>query len=153
MRIRKTKNPEYGYKNKEELYIETEKHREDVFRLMSFIAIELIETGHKHDWTKVKYFDQFAKDTLERQDEPDFKSRDWYKLHTKEERHHLNNKIPEDIDLIDIMEFLCDCICAGIARSGRVEKKFLELPADVLKKAYWNTIDKMKGEIKLEEEY
>ena len=151
MRIKKTKNPEYGYENKDELFVETQQHRNDVFRLMSFIAMELMETGNQHDWSKIEYFDQFAQDTLERKDTPDFKSRPWYKVHTKEERHHLNANLPKDVDFVDVIEFICDCICAGKARSGRVEKKYLELSGDILKKAYWNTVNKLIQEVEVEE--
>ena len=148
MKIKKTNNPDNGYNNKEILYIETEQHRNDVFRLMSLIALEIMETGNKHDWTKIEYFDEYAKDVKERPENPKFEERDWYKIHTEKERHHLGAKIPEDIDLIDIIEFISDSIVAGKARTGRVEKKYLELPGDILKKAYWNTINKMIKEIK-----
>lgn len=150
MKIRKTSNPDDGYNNKEVLYIETEQHRNDVYRLMSFLSLELLEAGYSHDWTKIKYFDDFAKDTLERQDSKDFKSRPWYKIHTKEERHHLNVHIQDDIDLIDILEFICDCIVAGKSRTGRVDKKYLELSGDTLKKAYWNTVRKLTEEVEVE---
>ena len=150
MKIKKTSDPQHGYENKDVLYIETEQHRNDVFRLMSLLALELMETGNEHDWSKIEYFDQFAQDTLERKDTPDFKSRPWYKVHTTEERHHLTANTPNDVDLVDVIEFICDCVVAGKARTGRVEKKYLELPADVLKKAFWNTVDKMTKEVKVE---
>ena len=152
LKIKKTSNPEYGYKNKDELYLETQQHRVDVARLMSFIALELNEIGYKHDWSKIEYFDQFAKDTLERQDTPDFKSRDWYKVHTKEERHHLNANTPKDVDLLDVLEFICDCVVAGKSRTGRVEKKYLELSAVILKQAFWNTVNKIIDEVEIEED-
>ena len=152
MKIKQTNNPEYGYESKEQLYLETEQHKMDVARLMSFIALELNEIGYNHDWTKIQYFDQFAKDTLERQDTPDFKSRDWYKIHTKEERHHLNVNTPKDVDLLDVLEFICDCVVAGKARTGRVEKKYLELSGDILKKAFWNTVDKLIDEVQVDKD-
>ena len=152
MKIKQTNNPEYGYESKEQLYLETEQHKMDVARLMSFIALELNEIGYNHDWTKIQYFDQFAKDTLERQDTPDFKSRDWYKIHTKEERHHLNANTTKDVDLLDVLEFICDCVVAGKARTGRVEKKYLELSGDILKKAFWNTVNKIIDEVQVEKD-
>ena len=152
MKIKQTSNPEYGYENKEQLYLETEQHKIDVARLMNFLALELNEIGYNHDWTKIQYFEQFAKDTLERQDTPDFKSRDWYKIHTKEERHHLKANTPKDVDLLDVLEFICDCIVAGKARTGKVEKKYLELSGDVLKKAFWNTVDKIIDEVQVDKD-
>ena len=152
MKIKQTNNPEYGYETKEQLYLETEQHKMDVARLMSFLALELNEIGYNHDWTKIQYFEQFAQDTLERQDTPDFKSRDWYKIHTKEERHHLNANTPKDVDLLDVLEFICDCVVAGKARTGRVEKKYLELSEDILKKAFWNTVDKLIDEVQVDKD-
>ena len=148
MRIKQTSDPDKGYQNKDLLYVETQQHRNDVFRLMSLIALEIIETGNKHDWSKIKYFNEYAQDVQERPENPNFEEREWYKIHTTEERHHLGAEIPEDIDLIDIIEFISDSIVAGKARTGRVEKKYLELPGDILKKAYWNTINKMIKEVK-----
>lgn len=147
MKIKKTNNPDYGYTNKEELYLETQQHRNDVFRLMSCLALEIMETGYEHDWTKIRYFDNFAQDTLEREDGKDFKEREWYKIHTSEERHHLNTSVPNDVDLIDVLEFISDCVVAGKARSGKVDKRYLQIESDVLMAAFWNTIDKMIDEV------
>ena len=152
MKIRKTEDPEKGYESKNGLYIDTQKHRIDVFHVMSFLALELIEAGYDHDWSKIKYFDQFAQDTLERKDTPDFKSRPWYNIHTKEERHHITANLRDDIDFIDILEFIADCVVAGKARSGRVNKKYLELSGETLKKAYWNTVNKLIDEIEVEKD-
>lgn len=151
LKIKKTSNPEFGYNNKSVLYIETEQHRTDVFHLMSLLALELINIGHVHDWSKIEYFDQFAKDTLERQNTPDFKQRPWYQVHTEKERHHINAKKPKNINLLDILEFICDCVVAGKARSGEVDKSFLEIPDEVLREAFWNTIDKIIEEVEVEE--
>lgn len=150
MKIKKTMDPEKGYTSKNELLIETQKHRNDVFRVISFLAMSLIEVGYDHDWTKIEYFDQFAQDTLERQDTTDFKSRPWYNIHAKDERHHLNAYLQDDIDFLDVLEFIVDCVVAGKARSGRVNKKFLELSGETLKKAYWNTVNKLIDEIEVE---
>lgn len=149
MKIKKHHNPEHGYESKEQLLLETEQHRMDVAKLMMFLGLELIETGAEHDWTKIDYFNQFAEDTMQRETTPEFKKRPWYQIHVKKERHHLNAELPKDVDLIDVLEFICDCVCAGKARTGRVEKKFLELSGDTLKKAYWNTVNKMIDEVEI----
>lgn len=36
------------------------------------------------------------------------------------ERRHLNDKVPEDVNLIDVLEMICDRVCAGMARTGAV---------------------------------
>lgn len=150
MKIHKHQNPELGYESKEQLLLETEQHRLDVAKLMFLLGLELIQTGAEHDWSKIEYFDQFSKDVDERESTPDFKQRDWYKIHTVEERHHLNANTPKDVDLVDVLEFICDCVCAGKSRTGRVDKRYLELSGDLLKKAYWNTVNKMIDEVEVE---
>lgn len=148
IKIKKTNNPEYGYEHKEELLAETKQHIHDVGQVMSMIGCELADRGDLHDWTKLDFFDEFAKDTLERLDTPDFKERDWYKIHTGMERHHINAHIPENVDLIDILEMVVDCIVAGKRRTGYVNPYYLILRGDILEKAYWNTVKKIDSHVK-----
>lgn len=152
MKIQKTTDLEKEDIKKDDLYNETQKHKNDVFRIMSLFAFELMETGYKHDWTKEAYFDDFYNDTVERKSNRNFKERKWYKIHTEKERHHLHAKVPEDIDLVDVIEYISDSVAAGLSRSGRVEKKYLEISGEALKKAYWNTIDKLIEELEVENE-
>lgn len=150
--IKKTNNPDYGYTNKVELLEETNQHREDVCKVMNIIGELIMERGRLHDWTKIKYFDDFANDTLERLDTPDFKSREWYKTHTTLERHHINANVPDDVNLIDILECICDCICAGKARSDEVDLKFLVLKDNALKEAYWNTVNLINNFVEVDDD-
>ena len=127
---------------------DTASHRNDVKRAMESFANEIIQRGKDHDWTKIsrsgEFFTQF---TLAKEQGTNFKDSDWYKYHTTEERHHLNTRIPDDINLIDIIEYLCDCICAGYARSGDVYH--IDITNDDLRKAYENTQEMIKNNIEL----
>lgn len=143
IKIKKTSNPDYGYNSKMELYNDTKQHQIDVCKVMLRISQIIKERGTYHDWSKIKFFDDFSNDTLERLDTPDFKSREWYKIHTTKERHHINANVPEDVDLIDCLEMIVDCVCAGKARSGEVNPEFLKLKDNILEDAYWNTIKKI----------
>ena len=125
--VKKTNNPENGYDNQDLLLSDINQHRTDVARVMYMLANHLCEVGEKHDWTKIEYFEDFAKDTLERLTTPEFKNRDWYYIHCNKERHHLNSKVPDDVDLFDVIEFICDCVIAGKTRSGTVNSYFLIL--------------------------
>lgn len=149
--VKKTNNPEYGYEDKEELLMDTIHHIDDVRKVLTSLSFELVDRGDYHDWSKLEYFDNFAQDTLERQDTPDFKQREWYKIHTTEERHHINARVPEKVNLIDLLEMQVDCIVAGKTRSGAVDDRFLEIPDNVLKEAYWNTIELIKENVKVDE--
>ena len=151
IKITKTNNPEYGYENKEELLTETKQHIQDVGGVMTMLGYELADRGGKHDWTKLEYFPQFAQDTLERLTTPEFKARDWYKIHTVKERHHINANVPENVNLIDILEMIVDCVVAGKTRSGHVDKKFLEIPNTILEDAYWNTVELIEDTVIIDE--
>lgn len=141
--VKKTENPEYGYNSKEQLLRDTNQHRQDVGKVLGELSLFLFERGVAHDWSKLAFFEQFSQDTLERQDTPDFKSRPWYKIHTAEERHHVNANVPEDVDLIDLLEMIVDCVVAGKTRSGEVNNDFLILKDNILDDAYWNTVKKI----------
>lgn len=148
--VKKTENPEYGYNSKEQLLRDTNQHRQDVGKVLGELSLYLFERGVAHDWSKLAFFEQFSQDTLERQDTPDFKSRPWYKIHTTKERHHVNANVPEDVDLIDLLEMIVDCVVAGKTRSGEVNNDFLILKDNILEDAYWNTVKKITDTVIVE---
>ena len=149
--VKKTNDPEKGYETKEQLLTDTKQHICDVGKVLTSLSFELVDRGDYHDWSKLEYFDQFAKDTLEREDTPDFKQRDWYNIHTREERHHINARVPEDVNFIDLLEMIVDCCVSGKTRSGSVNDDFLVIPDDVLNDAYWNTVRLIKDNIHVHE--
>ena len=119
-----------------------EDHRCDVKRLAEEFADMLKARVSSHDWTKTiePYRSMFYRDlcaTLEGR--MDFMDGKWANLHYKElERHHLKQHAPEDVDLCDVIEMVCDCVAAGMARSGDVYD--VDIPAEVLTKAVANTV-------------
>ena len=149
IKVTPTNNPEFGYTDKDELLNDVIVHRNDVSKVLSCIALQLVENGLKHDWTKTEYFDDFARDTLERQEIPEFKERDWYKIHTSLERHHITANAPVDVDLLDLLEFICDCIIAGKTRSGDVNLEFLNIDDNLLRQCYTNTVLKLMNIIQI----
>lgn len=70
--------------------------------------------------------------------EIDFVSGEWYQLHINTERHHLLSRCPEDVNLLDVIEMIVDCVCAGKTRSGEVRN--LEISTEILEKALKNTV-------------
>ena len=145
--VTQTDNPEDGYDDKDKLFYDVEQHRQDVAKVMDMLSNHLHDIGVLHDWTKIQYFNDFAKDTLERQDTPDFKEREWYNIHTLYERHHINANVPDDVDLFDVLECIVDCIVAGKTRSGSVNHDFLVLSQSVINDAYWNTVKKIESNV------
>jgi hypothetical protein len=53
------------------------------------------------------------------------------------ERHHLDDRVPDDVNLLDVIEMVVDCVVAGMARTGEVYP--IELSNDILQKALKNT--------------
>lgn len=152
VKVKKTSNPDNGYEDKDDLFMDTLNHSDDVQNTMYMLASHLEDIGDWHDYTKFKYFDEFAKDCLERLTTPEFKKRDWYNIHTTQERHHINARVPEDVNLFDVLEMIVDCIVAGKTRSGFVNKDFLNIPDEVLREAYWNTVDEITNHIIFDED-
>ena len=105
---------------KENLLKETEVHQYDVFTCMNYISEICTTTGHIHDNTKSQNFDEFY-DSLTSID---------------------MDNTPNDVNLIDVMEMISDCCCAGYRRNGDVYN--ITLSEEVLKKAFDNTVNLIK---------
>ena len=126
-------------------------HREDVKNVLYFLASKLEEAGDKHDWTKKErerqFYDSF---TAAKEKGLDFKKDAWYKYHVTTERHHIASHVAKDINLIDVIEMISDCCCAGLARAGKIYD--IDIKPDVLMKAFNNTVQLTKDSIKLDED-
>ena len=128
-------------------------HIKDVQNLADLFCAGLKGTAARHDWTKVEdpYRTMFYKDlcaTIEGKME--FMDGEWARLHYEElERHHLKRHCPEDVNLFDVVEMICDCIAAGMARSGEIYD--IDIPADVLTKAVKNTVEILKSHVEVVE--
>ena len=109
-------------------------HIKDVQAVMSRVAAIIESQGKIHDWTKIRFEDEFWKDFWS----DDFVNGTWYQRHVHTEKHHPTSYCHEDVDLIDILEMIIDCVCAGKARSGEVRQ--LEINDEILKKAIQNTV-------------
>lgn len=129
-------------------------HIKDVKNIMGEFAQEIKNRSEKHDWTKMAepYESMFYRDmcnTIEGR--IDFFNGEWSRLHyTELERHHLNVFCPEDVNLIDIIEMLCDCVVAGKARSGDVYD--INISDTILQKAVKNTVERLKLHVVVEGE-
>lgn len=127
-------------------------HIRDVREMMFELSKEIKSAGEKHDWTKVQdpYKSNFYRDlcnTIEGRIK--FKDGQWNKDHYALERHHLLERCPDDVNLIDVLEMICDCVCAGMARSEEIRD--LEISEDILLKAVKNTVEMCKEAVVLED--
>ncbi len=136
---------------KDELLSNSLQHIGDVQKALRLFADLLLRTADKHDWTKIAYIDQFYADFHQIQKHGgDFKALPWYQRHVSEERHHLNDRVPSDVTLLDVLEQVADITMAGLARSGNVYTD--TLPPELLENAYQNTIELLKTETIIEED-
>lgn len=114
-------------------------HIMDVTNTMLRISEMITEVACFHDHTKKSDEEQFYKDFLSTMNEgTDFVSGKWYQHHVNTERHHLLSRCPEDVNLLDVIEMIVDCVCAGKTRSGEI--RGLEITPEILDKAMRNTV-------------
>jgi len=130
------------------------RHIEDVDCALSFLEKELCNRGHHasanggnhgiyHDHDKLSDLDGFHRDFVAANDRP-FIEGEWYKNHLKANRHHIDKPegVPEDINLIDVLEHIADVVMAGMARTGEVYP--VNLSHKILQKAVDNTVELLK---------
>ena len=125
-------------------------HISDVSNIMNMFSDMCVDSGENHDFTKKTHEKQFYDEfTYARENKTDFRESDWYKMHIKTERHHINDFVQDNVDLIDVLEMIADCTSAGLARSGSVRE--ITIDKDVLYKAFQNTCELVKNMCQLEE--
>jgi hypothetical protein len=49
------------------------------------------------------------------------------------------------VNLLDVLEYISDCVMAGMARSGSVYD--LTMPPELLERAFKNTVDLLKSQV------
>lgn len=137
-----TRTCDFTKVTKEQLEASSKQHINDVRQALDFFSDKLIDAAMVHDWTKLKQLDQFHADFL-----TGFKQTAWWDAHRKQERHHLGqlDGVREDVNLIDVLEYISDCVMAGMARSGSVYE--ITIDAMVLAKAFKNTVVMLAKEV------
>lgn len=142
-----TRTCDFTTVSKETLLASSKQHIADVRKGLGFFVDLLIEAGVNHDTDKITDIDGFHADFV-----TGFKEHGWWDRHRKLNRHHLNSDdgIPLDVNLIDVLDFLVDCVMAGKARSGTVYS--LLLRPDVLGLAFQNTLELLTEEVVVVEE-
>lgn len=125
-------------------------HIDNVSDVMKSLSNLIKCRGVIHDYTKKSHEKLFYDNFLSTMNkETDFTKDEWYQLHIHIERHHLLSNCPADVNLIDVLEMIVDCTCAGLARSGEVRP--IEINDDILHKAIDNTVKLIKSMVEVEE--
>lgn len=130
----------------EEFHLANVRHISDVRHVLYFLADCLGEQAAKHDWTKLTYEKEFWEDFWKE----DFIHQWWYQMHVQDERHHPLSYCHDDINLLDILEMIADCVVAGKARAGEVRP--MEISDEILKKAFQNTVKLIDNSTEVVEE-
>jgi hypothetical protein len=129
----------------DELLEASGEHIRDVRRAMATFASHIVKQAMDHDFTKVDEINQFHSDFS-----TGFKTTIWWDNHRKVERHHLSHAdgVRDDVNLIDVLEYIADCVMAGKARSGTVTPLVIE--PSVLVRAFENTWKELADNVEVE---
>jgi hypothetical protein len=130
-----TRTCDYANVSRETLLASSRQHIDDVGRALMFFNRVIHDAAARHDHDKISDIDGFHADFV-----TGFAQTGWWDRHRTLNRHHLNAEdgIPTDVNLIDVLDFIADCVMAGMARSGQVRP--LELPDELLRRAFVNTV-------------
>lgn len=139
-----TRTCDFANVSKGTLYASSKQHISDVRLALDFFMAQVCKAGQNHDTDKLTDIDGFHRDFV-----TGFKQTTWWDAHRKLNRHHLQQEdgIPADVNLIDVLDFIADCVMAGMARSGSVYP--LTLPPELLERAFQNTVEMLKREVKV----
>jgi len=137
-----TRTCDFASVSKETLLASSRQHIGDVREAIGFFIDKLVDASMNHDTDKITDIDGFHADFV-----TGFKQTGWWDRHRTLNRHHLtqDDGIPEDVNLIDVLDFISDCVMAGMARSGGVYP--LQLPPELLARAFQNTVDLLKEQV------
>lgn len=141
-----TRTCDFANTSKETLLTSSRQHIVDVVQGLALFSGLLIKAAGEHDYDKLTEIDWFHADFI-----TGFQETGWWDNHRKIHRHHLTmaDGVPDNVNLLDILEYIADCVMAGMARSGSVYK--LELSDEVLRRAFENTVELLKKEVVIKE--
>lgn len=142
-----TRTCDFANVTREQLYESSMDHIRDVRQALYYFQDLLGEAGKVHDKDKLTDIDRFHSDFV-----GGFKSTVWWDRHRILNRHHLTHEdgIPSNVNLIDVLDYIADCVMAGMARNGTVYP--IEIKMGVLHKAFENTVDLLKQQVKVLDE-
>ena len=139
-----TRTCDFTNTTKETLLASSLQHIGDVVKALAFFSSKITEAAGQHDYDKLTAIDWFHADFV-----TGFKETGWWDNHRKIHRHHLSQSdgVPDDVNLLDLLEYISDCVMAGMARSGSVYD--LTIPTEVLERAFLNTVELLKNEVRV----
>src|SRR5690348_3669336 len=108
-------------------------HIRDVGKGIALFQQMLTEAAVRHDTDKLTDIDGFYADFQTK-----FAQTSWWDRHRQINRHHLlqADGVRDDVNLIDVLDMIADCVMAGMARAGSVYP--LAISDEVLRRAFEN---------------
>ncbi len=136
---------------KEQLLTSSVQHIGDVGKGLAFFAGKLTEAAAVHDYDKLSAIDWFHDDFRTEILKPG----GWLANHYRIHRHHLGDSaafsecsdlgVPTDVNLLDVLEMVADCVMAGMGRAGDVFP--IKLSDALLQRALENTTKLLKSQV------
>src|ERR1700733_414303 len=141
-----TRSCDFANTSKETLLASSHQHIHDVRQALIYFREMIEDASARHDHDKISDIDGFHRDFV-----TGFAQTTWWDNHRKVNRHHLlqADGVPADVNLIDVLDMIADCVMAGMARSGSVYP--LNIDAEVLRQAFDNTVELLKSQVKVVE--
>lgn len=141
-----TRTCDFANVSRQTLLESSVQHIDDVRKALTFFMSMVLTAADDHDTDKITDISGFHADFV-----TGFKQTGWWDRHRTLNRHHLNmaDGIPSDVNLIDVLDYIADCVMAGMARSGSVYE--LKLPAELLERAFQNTAELLKAQVTVEQ--
>lgn len=140
-----TRTCDWSKVTQEQLLASSVQHIGDIRAGLQFFADRLAVQAEIHDHDKISDIAGFHADFR-----TGFAQKGWWDNHRRVNRHHLTmgDGIPSDVNLIDVLDFIVDCVMAGMARSGSVYD--LHLPPELLERAFRGTVTMLKENVRVE---
>lgn len=139
-----TRTCDWSKVSRDQLLASSLQHKQDIAKALGFFQMLLTEAATRHDHDKLHAIEQFHSDFA-----TGFKQHGWWDEHRRVNRHHLtaDDGIPDDVNLIDVLDYIADCVMSGMARSGSVYD--ITLPPELLCRAFANTTELLKASVKV----
>ena len=140
-----TRSCDFTKVSKDTLRDSSVQHIGDVRKGIRLLKAMLEVAAARHDFDKLSDLDGFYSDFV-----GGFKSTVWWDKHRQINRHHLlqADGVREDVNLVDVLDMIVDCVMAGMRRTGTVYP--VDIPMEVLKRAFDNTVELLKSNVIVE---
>lgn len=139
-----TRSCDFKHVSKHQLLESTEQHLSDIAQGLNFFKTLIDVSIGIHDHDKISDLDNFHRCFI-----GGFEDTSWWDNHRKVNRHHLlaSDGVPKDVNLVDVLDMIVDCVMAGKARTGTVYD--LNMKPEVLMAAFKNTVELLKANVEV----